>query len=125
MKRLAIPTAAVLAVLLPASPAAEARPAPAPQGAGHLVLDYDGSLIIKVLDIHIEQQVQPNAFTADAQIRTSGVLSLFKKVDVRAVSQGAIRDDTPAPASFRHENRDGKRRGLGGGKLAADHWFSS
>lgn len=106
MKRVGMATAAILAALLPASPAAEAQPAP--QGSGHLVLDYDGLLLIKVLDVHIEQQVQPAAYTADAQIRTSGLLSLFKKVDVRAVSQGTIRDDAPTPASFRHENRDGQ-----------------
>lgn len=106
MKRLSI-AAGLLAALGPGWPAAQAEPAPVPQGSTHLVLDYDGLLLIKVLDVRIEQQVAPDAFTAGAHIQTSGILSVFKKVDVRAVSQGAIRDAALSPASFRHENRDG------------------
>ncbi len=96
----------MLAALLPLS-AAEPQPAPLPQGAFKLVLDYDGVLLIKVLDVRITQQIEPDAFTADAQIRTSGVLSLFKKVDLHAVSQGPVDGDALRPASFRHQNRDG------------------
>ena len=110
MKRWAISTTVALAALGVTNLPAEANsvPTPTPQGVGHLVLDYDGLLIIKVLDVHIDQQIQPTTFTAGAQIRTSGVLSLFKKVDVHAASQGPIRDDSPTPASFRHENHDGQ-----------------
>jgi hypothetical protein len=100
---------AALTALLPVSPPSRAEPAPAPlpQGAFKLVLDYDGILLIKVLDVRIVQQVEPAAFSADAQIRTSGVLALFKKVDLHAVSQGAVDGEALRPTSFRHQNKDG------------------
>jgi hypothetical protein len=109
MKLIRIGCAAALAALLPLSPASQAKPAPSPlpQGAFKLVLDYDGVLLIKVLDVRIVQQVETAGFTADAQIRTSGVLALFKKVDLHAVSQGAVDGDALRPASFRHQNKDG------------------
>jgi hypothetical protein len=124
---------AALAALAPVPPASRAEPAPAPppQGGFKLVLDYDGVLLIKVLDVRIVQQVEPAAFTADAQIRTSGVLALFKKVDLHAVSQGAVDGDALRPASFRHQNKDGhdnrqvQVRWEGGGEVttnAAPYW---
>jgi hypothetical protein len=109
MKRLRLLCAAALAALLPVPPASYAEPAPSPgpQGVFKLVLDYDGVLLIKVLDVRIVQQIEPAAFSADAQIRTSGALSLFKKVDLHAVSQGVVDGDDLKPASFRHKNTDG------------------
>jgi hypothetical protein len=107
MKPMGLLLAAALIALAPAAAAIHAQPAPLPQGAYKLVLDYDGILLIKVLDVRLVQQVEPNTFTADAQIRTSGVLSLFKKVDLHAVSQGGIDDGALSPASFRHQNQDG------------------
>jgi hypothetical protein len=91
------------AALTLAAPAASAETPP----GFRLVLDYDGALVIKVLDLRIEQTVTADRFVSSARMKSYGVLSLFKRLDVKAQSTGRLRGDRPAPAQFRHSNMDG------------------
>jgi len=77
-------------------------------GAVNLAADYDGVLVVKVLDMSIEQKVAGDDFSAQARLRSHGVLSVFKKIDVAAQSRGAIGRRGPRPAAFNHINKDGK-----------------
>lgn len=71
-----------------------------------LVASYDGTLLVKVLDIELEQAVTPQGFTAGARMKSFGVLSLFKRLDVRATSRGRLDDAEPTPGRFSHVNLD-------------------
>jgi len=79
------------------------------QGPTHLTLNYDGSLFVKVLDVAIEQAIDGERFTASAHIRTSGILALFRHIDLKASAQGRIEDAKPAPRLFTYANIDGKK----------------
>jgi hypothetical protein len=74
-----------------------------------LSLAYDGRLILKVLDIHVEQRLSATGYGASAQLASFGALALFKKFDVRATTEGRIADGEAEPAVFHYENQDGKR----------------
>jgi hypothetical protein len=95
---------AALALLMPG--AALAQPA---GGETHLSLAYDGRLIVKVLDIHLDERIAPGAFSASAQLNSFGVLALFKKFDVHATTQGRVEDGQARPGVFHYDNNDGKR----------------
>ena len=95
----------VSALGLAATPAIPAeRPCPRPAS---LSLAYDGILVVKVLNMTIDQQITPDHFAADAALKTSGVLALFKRIDVHAKSHGAVEGGEYKPAAFEHVNLDG------------------
>ena len=88
---------------------AGAAQAQAPATPVKLSLGYDGRVIIKVLDIHFDEQATPTAFAAAANLRSYGILAAFKRFDVRANAQGRMDGGAPAPGLFAYDNRDGKR----------------
>lgn len=98
--RLVAILAATVALALPALGAAQSP-------EFKLTLDYDGTVLVKVLDIRIEQAVGEDGFVSSARMKSYGVLSLFKRLDVKAQATGPMRSDRPAPAQFRHTNLDG------------------
>jgi hypothetical protein len=78
-------------------------------GETRLSLAYDGRLILKVLDIHVEQRISPTSFSAGAQLASFGALALFKTFDVKATTEGQIEDGQARPGVFHYENKDGRR----------------
>jgi hypothetical protein len=98
--------AAALSLLLAALPA---LPAAAQSDETRLSLAYDGRLILKVLDIHVEQRISPAGFGASAQLASFGALALFKTFDVKATTEGRIEDGQARPGVFHYENKDGRR----------------
>ena len=74
-----------------------------------LSLAYDGRLILKVLDIRVEQRLSPSGFGASAQLASYGALALFKTFDVKATTEGRIEDGEARPGVFHYENKDGRR----------------
>jgi len=84
-------------------------PPAAAQERLHLALDYEGSLFLKVLDVSIDQVLGADAFSASAHIRTSGVLALFRKLDLKAESQGRVDNPVVLPGVFTYLNTDGKK----------------
>lgn len=85
-----------------------AAPAQA-QEETRLSLAYDGRLILKVLDIHVEQRLSPSGFGASAQLASFGALALFKTFDVKATSEGRIENGEARAGVFHYENKDGRR----------------
>jgi hypothetical protein len=98
--------AVVAALVLMIAAPVHAQPA---QDETRLSLAYDGRLILKVLDIHVEQRLSPSGFGASAQLASFGALALFKKFDVHATTQGRIENGEARPGVFHYENQDGKR----------------
>jgi len=99
-------TALAAAALLTAWPATAQAPAYA--DSLRLTLNYDGRLIVKVLDVRVEQTVRDGAYTSSARLVSSGILALFKRLDQRASVEGRLRDGRPEPAVFRHRNLGGR-----------------
>ena len=100
-------TAGALALLvLSAGGAARAQPGADPL---KLALDYSGSLYVKVLDVHVDQTIAPNGFNAAAHIKTSGLLALFRKINLKASTEGRFERGVAQPREFSYLNTDGKK----------------
>ncbi len=89
--------------------AALVTPACAEPDSLHIALNYDGSLYLKVLDVTVDQTLDEHGFQASAHIKTSGVLSLLHRINLKAESQGRFERDIPAPKSFSYVNLDGRK----------------
>src|SRR5450631_2610980 len=83
---------------------AEAQTAPTT-----LTLDYDGRLIIKVLEIHLEEQASPRDYDAAVSLRDDGILRALHTFDIKAVAHGQVQDGAAQPGRFFYDNHDGKR----------------
>ena len=101
-------TAVLAALALIIAVSAHAPPAQA-QDETRLSLAYDGRLILKVLDIKVEQRLSRTGFGASAQLASFGALALFKTFDVKATSEGRIEDGEARAGVFHYENKDGRR----------------
>jgi hypothetical protein len=74
-----------------------------------LHLNYDGSLFVKVLDLTVDQILDGKSFQASAHLKTSGILALFKKVNLRAESEGRLENAVVLPKTFTYMNQDGHK----------------
>ena len=74
-----------------------------------LTLGYDGSLLVKVLDIQLNAEVAAHNFRTSARLRTSGLLALFKKLDMRAGASGYVEGARVKPYTFQYLNTDGHK----------------
>jgi hypothetical protein len=102
--RFAMGPAAALALAFAAPAFAQAPATPV-----KLSLGYDGRLIIKVLDIHLQEQATPGDYGASASLRSYGLLAAFKTFNVKASAHGRIEDGAVRPEQFSYDNRDGER----------------
>ncbi len=99
-------TALAGAALLSAVPAAAQAPSYA--DGMTLTLDYDGRVVVKVLDVRVEHVVADGRHRSSARLVSSGILSVFKRLDQRASSEGRMSDGVPQPGVFRHRNLNGR-----------------
>jgi hypothetical protein len=100
---------AAIAMLTTASTAGAQAGSRGPRaGRVGLVLDYDGKLMLKVLEISIEQRASDQAFATTARLRSYGVLSLFRKVDNRSTAEGKIAGGHAFSHAFHSQNVDGR-----------------
>ena len=96
----------LLLAMVAAGLAAPASAAPEPL---HLSLIYSGSLYVKVLELAVEQTVDERSFSASAHIKTSGILALFKKINLKAETHGRIENGVVLPRAFTYQNNDGRK----------------
>ena len=99
---------ASLALAIACSPAAAQSPAAPPPGL-HLTLDYDGRLILKVLELRVQQDAADKGFATSARLTTYGVLALFRKLDMRAEGKGRLTDGGPVSGVFGNFNASNKK----------------
>lgn len=85
-------------------------PVRAQDGELALQLGYEGRLLIKVLDIEIQERAGPSGFSADALLTSAGLLALIKHIHQHAAAQGAIVGGEPHPGVFETQKLDGKTR---------------
>ncbi len=88
-----------------------AAPSPRAQddGGGYrLSLGYDGRMVVKVLDIQIEQKVDGQGFGSSARLISSGILRLLKNIDERASAQGRLEGGEAQPSEFQYQRVSSK-----------------
>ncbi|HEY3814847.1 MAG TPA: DUF3108 domain-containing protein [Caulobacteraceae bacterium] len=88
-----------------ALPAGAQGPGPEPF---HLSLAYDGQLILKVLDIQVEETATATGYSGQVRLKSSGVLAAFKRFDTRADAQGRLGQGQAWPSAFHSQNVDSK-----------------
>ena len=106
--RLKIVLAAVSVLAL--TPAADAPAARAQDGEMRLSLSYDGRLLVKVLDINVDQRATTYGHSSTARLTSYGILAAFKHIDERANSSGRISRGDPRPGQFSYANLAGKTK---------------
>ena len=94
------------ALLLAASRAAAASPAPS------LVISarYEGSLLIKLLDLQLRDRVADQRFSTDVHVESSGAVSFIRRFDINAASVGAIDHGRPVPTAYVQHSLEGAKR---------------
>ena len=98
----------VLALMLAASPAVAAPPAPAPSLT--ISAGYEGSLLIKLLDLRLRTRVADQRFSTDAHVESSGAVSFIRRFDINAASVGAIDRGRPVPTAYVQHALEGRKR---------------
>lgn len=98
--------ALVLAIaLLPPAPGPRAQ---TDDGGLVLSLGYDGRLLLKVLDVEVQERATASGFSATSRLTSAGILAAFKHIDERAATQGRIVGGAPQPGVFDYQNLGGK-----------------
>jgi hypothetical protein len=92
--------AAAALLLLPAGAPARAQADDPPQ---RVTLGYDGRLLVKVLDVQIDEDISASGFGMSARLFSTGILRLFKHIDERATSQGRILGGVARPGVFDYQ----------------------
>jgi len=78
-------------------------------GALALSLAYDGKLLVKVLELTIEQHATRTGHSAAARMMSSGIVRLFFHIDTRASVEGPIEGGEVEPGVFDYGHVGSKR----------------
>jgi hypothetical protein len=116
MKIAPAPLAALAAILLASSAQAQSNTVleapPEPPAANlplKLSMSYDGKVLVKILQVDIDEEAGPKDYVAKAHLRTYGILALFRKINLHAQSVGRVVGDKVLPSAFFHHNTDGRK----------------
>jgi hypothetical protein len=96
---------AAAALLLSASARAQGH-----DGEMRLSLGYDGRLLVKVLDMQVDERATTAGHSSSARLVSYGLLAAFKHIDERASSSGRIVRGDPRPGDFSYANFAGKTK---------------
>jgi hypothetical protein len=90
------PVLTLAAVLAAGSAAA----APAPAHILNLSAGYEGSLLIKLLDMRLRTRVADQHFSTDVHVESSGAVSFIRRFDINAASVGTFVGGRAIPAAY-------------------------
>ena len=98
-----------LATLIAAAPhRALAAPAAPPSLSVSTV--YEGSLLIKLLDMRMHARIAGGRFSTDVHVESSGAVSFIRRFDINAASVGSFDHDRPVPAAYVQHSLEGRKR---------------
>ena len=102
--------ATVSATLMCATPALAARtPAAPPASTLSVSTVYQGSLLIKLLDLRMRARVTNGRFSTDVHVESSGAVSFIRRFDINAASVGVFNHGRPVPAAYVQHAFDGRK----------------
>lgn len=103
------PVPAALAGLAAALCASSALAAPPPPPSLSVSAGYEGSLLIKLLDLRLRTRVSAQRYSTDAHAESSGAVSFIRRFDINAASVGGFNQARPVPAAYVQHSLEGKK----------------
>jgi len=97
--------AVIAAVIAPG----EALSAPPPAPMLSISTVYEGSLLIKLLDMRMHNHVAGQRFSNDVHVESSGAVSFIRRFDINAASVGSFDHGHPAPAAYVQHSLEGRK----------------
>jgi len=95
-----------LAVIVTPRPAASAPSSPMLS----VSTAYEGSLLIKLLDMRMHNHVAGQRFSNDVHVESSGAVSFIRRFDINAASVGGFDHGQPVPAAYVQHSLEGRKR---------------
>ena len=86
----------------------QAVAAPAPSLSVSTV--YEGSLLIKLLDMRMRSRVANQKYSTDVHVESSGAVSFIRRFDINAASVGGFSGARPVPAAYVQHSLEGRKR---------------
>jgi hypothetical protein len=71
---------------------------------------YEGSLLIKLLDMRMRTRVAGQRFSTDVHVESSGAVSFIRRFDINAASVGGFDHGRPVPAAYVQHSLEGRKR---------------
>lgn len=71
---------------------------------------YEGSLLIKLLDMRMRTRVAGQRYSTDVHVESSGAVSFIRRFDINAASVGAFERGRPIPAAYVQHSLEGRKR---------------
>jgi hypothetical protein len=90
--------------------AAQAVAAPAPPPSLSVSTVYEGSLLIKLLDMRMRSRVANQKYSTDVHVESSGAVSFIRRFDINAASVGGFDHGRPVPAAYVQHSLEGRKR---------------
>ncbi len=88
----------------------QALSAPPPAPSLSISTAYEGSLLIKLLDMRMRNHVGGQRFSNDVHVESSGAVSFIRRFDINAASVGSIDHGRPVPAAYVQHSLEGRKR---------------
>ena len=104
------PVHAVLAATALSIGASSALAAPSPVPSLSVSSGYEGSLLIKLLDLRLRTRASGGHFSTDVHVESSGAVSFIRRFDINAASVGAFDRGRAMPAAYVQHNLEGRKR---------------
>lgn len=87
-----------------------AHAAPAAPPALSVTTAYEGSLLIKLLDMRMRTRVAGQRYSTDVHVESSGAVSFIRRFDINAASVGGFDHGRPVPAAYVQHSLEGRKR---------------
>ncbi|HEX4179959.1 MAG TPA: DUF3108 domain-containing protein [Caulobacteraceae bacterium] len=94
---------------LAAMTVSSAQAAPPPANLS-LSAGYEGSLLIKLVDLRLRTRAAAGRYSTDVHVESSGAVSFIRRFDINAASVGAFDHGRANPAAYVQHSLEGKKR---------------
>jgi hypothetical protein len=70
---------------------------------------YEGSLLIKLLDLRMRTRVATQRYSTDVHVESSGAVSFIRRFDINAASVGGFENGRAMPAAYVQHSLEGRK----------------
>jgi len=71
---------------------------------------YEGTLLIKLLDMRLRTHVSSQKFSTDVHVESSGAVSFIRRFDINAAAVGAFERGRAIPTAYVQHSLEGRKR---------------